>query len=250
MPLTHLWPIWMKPPIMTAHEIHVWCSDLDQPSSIVESCRNVLSHEEIAVANRLRSSSDVSRYVVAHGLLRKIIATYLEIAPEVIAFQQGRSGKPLLEFPTEAPKLRFNMSHSGDAAVYALSASNEVGIDLEQLRIVAGAEAIVHRNFSTIEQATWSALNAEDRHTAFLRCWTRKEAYLKATGVGLEGDLRGFSVSYAANQDPALLSIDNGHDNPAQWSLLELVPVHGYVGALAVRAKSLTVICSAWTQEP
>lgn len=187
----------------------LWCFPLEVEAGDLLAHRESLSPEELARAERMRPGPR-ERFVVARGQLRRILATHLGVAPSRVAIRAGHHGKPFVE---AGPS--FNLSHSGALCVCAVSRAGEVGVDIEILRPVPEAGPIARRWLDPEACAELERAGA-DRNTVFLRHWTRREAYLKALGVGI------------TDADPP------GPPDPARWLVLDLQPAPGYLGALAV----------------
>jgi len=148
-------------------------------------------------AERFRFERDRRRFIVAHGVLRDILGRYLKCSPAQVSFSYNQYGKPALAQESEAIGLRFNMSHSHEVALYALTRAREVGVDVELLREDFASLEIAERFFSRSEVALLNSLAPELRTDGFFNCWTRKEAYIKALGEGLSHPLDRFAVSLA-----------------------------------------------------
>lgn len=166
---------------------------------------------------------DRNRYIRARGALRLLLGDCLGAAPESLRFAYGPLGKPALAAP--AIPLHFNVSHAGDLALIAVCQGRPVGVDVEQIRLDYGGEAIAERFFSPGERAWLLRLPPSQQTTGFFRLWTRKEAYLKARGEGIWRDLAGFDVS----QSPPEPVWPDG-----AWFLHDLAPAPGYCAAVAV----------------
>src|SRR5262249_6058087 len=145
------------------------------------------------------------RFIVGRATLRAILGRYLARRPSELAFRYGEFGKPDLDVPQGADAIRFNMAHSHGRAALAVAVGRELGIDLEQERPIHDADRIVARFFSAAECRVYAGLPDDQKPAAFFRGWTRKEAYLKATGLGLALPLDSFDVSLAPGDPPRLL---------------------------------------------
>jgi 4'-phosphopantetheinyl transferase len=236
-----MWPrfSWSPPSIdfaLTAADLHVWQVPLDQPAERVAHCRAILSADEQARADRFYFDRDRRRYVVARGGLRSIIGRYLDVPPERLAFAYGPQGKPRLSLTADHIPLHFNVAHSHELALYAITRTYEVGIDVEYTkRQVMDIDQLAGRFFSANENAVYRALPATDRRAAFFRCWTRKEAFIKAIGEGLSHPLDRFDVTFTPDRPPAILNIDGASAAATAWSLFHLEPAADYIGAVAVQ---------------
>lgn len=211
--------------------IDIWTWRLGASDAELAALIVLLSGDEIARAARFVGARDRQHFIVGRARLRQILASYLAVSPEAVRFNYGEHGKPLLSRYPHAPS--FNLSHSGDFAALAVSGSGTVGIDVEQLRPM-GSE-IGQRFFTDNENAILAKLSGRRRVERFLRCWTRKEAIVKATGKGLTGGLARFDVALAGDATSHPLHICNGGpDLQPNWSLYDLTLDAGFVGALAV----------------
>ena len=208
-PITSPVPPWCSPPETR------WCwvamrfmsgeRSLDQTQSQIQSFLHTLAADEQARAERFHFERDREHFIVARGVLRAILGRYLNRAPERLSFCYGAHGKPALAGEAGADAIRFNVSHSHGVALYAVTRGREVGIDLERIRFDLAVLEIAERFFSRREVATLRTLPTEAQRQAFFRCWTRKEAYIKARGEGLSLPLDQFDVSLAPGEPAALL---------------------------------------------
>jgi 4'-phosphopantetheinyl transferase len=232
-------------PELGTDEVHVWQAMLDEPARQLPELAATLSSDERARAQRYHFERDRRRFVVCRSLLRDIVGRYAGRPAEALRFGYGPRGKPSLP----DSEVRFNVSHSDGVAVYALSRGREVGVDVERVRPVSGADRIAERFFSIPEREALRAVPARARTQAFFTCWTRKEAYVKARGEGLGLPLDQFTVSLAPD-GPAWLSPAGGADEReiARWSLAGLYQDPGYVAALAVEGHGWR-LRSAWWPE-
>jgi 4'-phosphopantetheinyl transferase len=155
-------------------------------------------------------------------------------------FDYAAHGKPSLRATPGADSLRFNVSNTADVAVVAVAQELDLGVDVEQVRHLEDARALAHRFFAAAERAALDSLPAAELDAAFFRCWTRKEAVLKALGSGLAWPLNQFAVSLAVDA-PRVESFQGPTSDDAPWRLLHLVPAEGYVGALATRGAPVKV---------
>ena len=215
-------------------EVHVWRLRLEQPPELQETFLSTLAQDERARANRFHFDKHRRHFVVARGFLRALLARYLDTSPEAVRFAYGPYGKPVLNGEYRESALRFNASHSGDWAVYAFVQDHEVGIDVEHIKEDLATEGIAERFFSASEVQTLNALPDEEKPPAFFRCWTRKEAYIKAIGSGLSHPLDTFDVTLAPGEPAALLRVQRDPESITRWSLFNLDVAEGYAAALAV----------------
>jgi 4'-phosphopantetheinyl transferase len=227
---------------LTSGEVRVWRVALDQPS---RPLLELLSTDERSRAERFVFDLDRDRFIVSRATLRRLLARSLGVVPSSITFQQGQHGKPALATFAE---LRFNVSHSGDRGLVALAVGREVGVDIERVRTSVNPLEIAARFFSPVERAALEALSPADRRDAFFACWTRKEAYLKALGLGLSLPLDSFDVEVRPSVPAALLR--TGHDSYAinRWSMYSLTVDPGYAASLVVEGRTCQVTCDEWRE--
>lgn len=225
-----------RQPTVEPHEVHIWRSELDWPASRLTASLPLLSDDERARASRFRTASHQNRYVAARATLRRVLSRYLDVHPRTICFTYNRFGKPFLAEPPHSG-LQFSVAHSGDRALYAVACCR-VGVDIEQMRSDFDLAAIAAQQFSPLEQSTLRGLPAPLQTAAFYACWTRKEAYIKACGLGLYLPLQEFDVTCAPTDPPRLLTTPPGESSPAQWSLWNIALDKDYAGAVAVECRA------------
>lgn len=240
------WSRLQAPPPLRHDEVHLWRIRLDQPGSL-EAAAVHLSPDERARAARFCFVRDRRRFTGARAALRAILGAYLMEDAERIRFRLGPHGKPSIASPC-GDRLCFNLSHSGELALCAVAWERELGVDVEAVRPLPDAAAIAERYFSCAERAALRRLAPGEQLTAFFRCWTRKEAYLKALGDGLARPLDGFSVSLAPGAPPRLLSVQVDPDEVWRWSFTDPDPGSGYVAALAASGQQWQLLAWEWAQ--
>ena len=244
--MTRVEPAWGPAPprlLLEADTVHVWCAPLDPPAGAVRGYAALLAPDERARAERFRFEQHRRQYTVARGVLRSLLGRYLGADPRALAFRYASHGKPELDGGGGA--LRFNVSHSGELALYAVARGREVGVDVEHVHPLDDAEEIAERFFSAAERAAFRALPPEAKEVAFFDCWTRKEAYIKAIGEGLSFPLHAFDVSLAPGEPARLLgAVDR--EQAARWTLRELDPAPGYRAALVVEGGGWEPVCWRW----
>ena len=209
-------------------EIHVWHASLDRDNPAIARFELPLSPDERARANRFRFEKDKNHFIVGRGLLRELIGEYLGEAPAALEFSYGEYGKPFLSGSLASRGLSFNLSHSAGLAVYALARGRNLGIDVELIKPDFGGEDIARRYFSPEEVNDLLSLPVEQRAEAFFRCWTSKEAYLKARAAGLQIPLASFSASLLPGQLTQFL----GGVEPC-WRLAAFTPAEGFAAAVS-----------------
>lgn len=225
-------------------EVQLWRVDLDAIAGDENRWQKLLSGDERTRAARFHFARDRQRFAAGRAWLRIILASYLSADPAALGFIYSAKEKPSLAPPHAEYGLSFNLSHSGGIALLAFARGREIGIDVEQLRSDFDLEAIARRFFSAQEQSHIFALPPEHRAMAFFRCWTRKEAYIKATGDGLSLPLSQFDVSIAAGETDALLATRPDASEAARWRLREVPAGTGFVAALCMEGRQSNL--SSW----
>jgi 4'-phosphopantetheinyl transferase len=222
----------------TPSEAHVWAVWLSAPAGINSAYRALLSPAEISKADKFVFEPLRRSYEISQGALRLLLTCYLKCPPRDIAFQFGPGAKPALYGD---PRIRFNVSHAGGLALYAFAYDCEVGIDVEKVRGMRDFAQVASDHFCTEETAELMSIDdAESRIEAFYRCWTRKEAYVKAIGDGLRAPLNQFQVTL---YEPArFVRIGSDPTAASQWALEHLEPAPGYVAALAYRGHARKIV--------
>lgn len=223
--------------------VHVWLANLQGLAGRVDQFRATLCEDEQERAARFRSEGDRCHFIIARGTLRFLLSGYLRDDPAKIRFSYNAYGKPGLASPPATLPLLFNVAHSDGLALFAFTRHQNIGVDIERVRADVATEEIAERFFAPAEVAALRALPKDLRTTAFFACWTRKEAFIKARGLGLSLPLNQFVVSLAPGQKPALLSAADGPQATARWTLCELHPASGYLAALAVENTNFELQC-------
>jgi 4'-phosphopantetheinyl transferase len=218
--------------VLSGDCIAVWSLRTDVSEATAAKFEPFLSVDEKERAARCRFEGLRVAFSVTRGALRYLLGRYLKLHPELIRFKYGPKGKPALALDIG---IEFNTTHSGDLAAFAFAADCEVGIDLEKIRPLPEVEDIANRFFSKDEAIELASLAPEERLAAFYRCWTGKEAYLKAVGCGLSAPLDEFRVSLTADETTPLIQFGYDRDAVKPWTLHDLSVGPDYAGALAYR---------------
>ena len=219
---------------LAENEVHLWEIDLDAVATGESRWRTVLSPDELARADRFHFARDRQAFTATRALLRTVLGSYLGCDPSKLTFVYSDKGRPVLGANHALP-VQFNVSHSGTKALFVFSLRRDVGVDVERIRHNLDYELLAARYFSPAEQKALAALPLSERCGGFFRCWTRKEAYIKAQGAGLSLDLDSFDVSVARDEQNALLATRPDADEAARWSIREVDAGEGYAAALCVK---------------
>lgn len=228
---------WQAPPAELAlgpADVHVWRLALAQPRDQLDRFARTLATDEQARAARFVFDRDRNAYTAARGALRSLTGRYTGHAPEAIAFGYLAKGKPYLTSPPGG--LHLNVSHSGDYALLAFTRAGELGVDVERRRALSDLAALAKVSFSPAEHAAWSRLPPPDQLEAFFAIWSRKEAFIKATGEGVS-QLAEFDVTVRADQPARLLRA------PGRWSLRDLPTIPEHAAAIVVAEGELQISC-------
>jgi 4'-phosphopantetheinyl transferase len=235
LPPDPFWPQPAEPAALAPGEIHVWRAGLTLTSD--EESRRIasLSPDERERAYRFVVARARTQFVAARSTLRAILGRYLGRAPQEVRFVLGPVGKPSLA--DVSPSLYFNLSHSHEVALVAVTPCGEIGVDVEHVRDMATRDAMAERFFHPSEVATLQALPPDLRAHGFFNAWTRKEAFLKATGKGITYGIDRVEVTLAPGDSPLVLGVDGDQTEAAAWSLGVFTPAPQYLGALAMRGR-------------
>jgi 4'-phosphopantetheinyl transferase len=221
-------------------EIHVWRANLDFEPASLRALETTLAPAEQARADRFRFPQDRNAFIATRGILRELLGKYVSRAPAELVFDYAGRGKPSLHAaPDQA--IQFNVSRSHDLALLAFTSRRSVGIDVELVRPDFAATEIAQRYFSPQEIEELKSLPPQSLAEGFFLCWTRKEAYVKARGEGMQIPLNSFGVSLTPGQPARLESTDS-----ARWSLHSITPDPRYVGALVAEGKDPRIVYLDW----
>jgi 4'-phosphopantetheinyl transferase len=241
--------VWRKAPVELTHpsdRVDVWKVWLDSAELSSEALPGILAPDEVERARRFHFDRDRIRFIACRTALRTILARYLQMSPIEIRFRYESKGKPEIADAQNSYSLRFNLSHSSGLAVIAVSSGSAVGVDIERFDRKIDCLEIARRFFSMRERQALLAIPASGRQRAFFACWTRKEAFLKATGEGISFGLAEFSVSVAPDVPPLIEEAQADPKAVLRWSLTNLRPGDGYVGTLAFEAAPCVVERWCW----
>jgi 4'-phosphopantetheinyl transferase len=211
-------------------DVHVWVINLEASPSCVRELSSTLSSDEKDRAANFNFEHLTTRFCVGRGLLRAFLGAYLATAPRDIEFLYGRCGKP---FVAGVDAFQFNVAHSENMAVYAFAWGCELGVDIERVRDLQDIAGIARHFFCPEEVADLNCVSARERRDSFFACWTRKEAYIKATGEGLSASLDSFRVALQPRETPCFVHINGSTSDAGLWSLHSFRPNEEHIGALA-----------------
>ena len=219
-------------PLISDGDVHVWRARTDSAGGDLEEDRALLSADELDRALRFVRATDARRFIAARAILRRLLAIYLGADGGALRFEYGRYGKPRLSGAV-GHTLCFSVAHSAGAALFAFGRGRRIGVDLELIRDPAPLD-VARQFFATDELEALLSLAPAEQAPAFYRCWTRKEAYLKAKGVGLSAPLDAFAVSLAPGASCPLAWSRLDPEDVGCWSFLEPAVVRGFAACIAV----------------
>ena len=229
------WPQLASPPRLDPCGIHIWRIRVPDEQELPHYWSNLLTDEERDRVNRKRLPIDSRRTLASRACLRTLLGGYLHLKPQDIELKTKCEGKPFIENQGTTSRIEFNVSHSGEWILMGFSLDQSLGIDVEQRRELVFGD-LVNDFFTPSEQKHWNALHPDQHSMAFFSAWTRKEAYLKAIGLGLMKAPNSFAISV---NDKSPSKIEWCSDNPttcSQWQIIDLEPAPGYMGALAAES--------------
>jgi len=221
-------------------QVHIWIIPLDQTPTPGDLYQH-LSDGEIKRADRFHFDRHRRRFAVSHNALRAILAGYLDVHPVDIEYGQTSHGKPWLSGMHKEFGLFFNLTHSHELGVVAVTMEGEVGVDVEYVKTMGDIDGIAARFFSTVEQGAYLGLSDEQRVAGFFNCWTRKEAFIKAIGEGLSHPLDKFDVTLTPGEPAGFLRIGEDAQEAPHWTLLTIQTDPNYIGAVALRSKGISI---------
>jgi 4'-phosphopantetheinyl transferase len=228
-------------------EIHIWCTSLDQPTSLLERLVCTLSIDERARAGRFYFEEDRKRFIIRHGILRMILGYYLGVKAGELQFSHGRNGKPRLADTFRNRTIPFSMSSSEGLALYGFTRNREIGIDVECVRDIPEMDQIAELIFSAAEALAYHALPEHLKREVFFASWTRKEAFLKATGDGLSRPLDKIELTVDAAKPARLLEMNGASRTACRWSIHDLKPTSGFAAAIVAEGQGFGLRCWQWT---
>lgn len=234
---------------LAANDVHVWAARLDVSSEERARLAAALSADEQERAARFRYENLRQRFVIGRGRLRQMLGRYLNVDPAALEFAYSDHGKPLLAAKFAGAGIHFNLAHSQDLALFAFTRAGDLGVDVEMIRPLKDMKELVARFFSPRECERFREVADADRASAFFNLWTRKEAMLKATGEGIAGSLSAVEVCFLPGEPAQVIRVSGDAEAASRWSLRELAPAEGFVGAVAVRTGQIHLRCWRWRSD-
>jgi 4'-phosphopantetheinyl transferase len=225
-------------------EVHVWTARLAEERHATADLLRILSREERAQAAQFSFEHDRTRFVQAHGIVRRILSNYLDVDAAALTFARNHHGKPYLISRANGPNLQFSVSHSSNCCMLAVGFDHAIGIDVEKVRDLPRAIDVVQRYFTPAESRALAALRGAAQRDAFFALWTHKEATVKGLGISLAAHLRSIEFDLDPIGGLRLVAWDGDQSVAYKWSLVRLDPAPGYVAAVASARPIRSLTCT------
>jgi 4'-phosphopantetheinyl transferase len=235
--------------LISSNEVHIWRAYLDLSRAQCESLLAILSVDELERASRFRFEKDQKRFIVARGMLRKILGHYLRKDPVQLRFDYAFHGKPVLATNAGYDHLDFNLSHSNAFAIYALTRGRNVGVDIECISEDVAIGQIAQRFFSPEEISSLASMDKARRSEVFFQYWARKEALLKAMGAGISFPMEQCDVSLLNGKFLSQIKLLGDHRACSYWYGQDLFPGNGYAAAIVVEGSDCNLSCWDYLNE-
>lgn len=229
--------------LLSSNEVHVWRVFINTTNFQSKSLLETLSADELTRAEQFHFKKDQRRFIMARGILRNILGHYLQRKPSEISFEYTSHGKPVLATDDGCDILSFNLSHSGEIALYAVTRNRKIGIDVEHIRDNYDVGQIAQRFFSAGEVSSLYKIHKQKQPGVFFQYWTRKEAFIKATGKGVSFPMEQCDVSLINGKILSPIRLLGDNRETSCWYGLDLFPGHGYVAAIAVERDDWHLSC-------
>jgi len=229
-------------------DVHIWSASLVQPDLQLRSFYDTLSPDELERAGRFHFQRDRQSFVAARGILREILAAYLGVESGSVAVTYGRHGKPALAERHAKSDVCFNLSHSADVVAVALARGRTVGVDIERVKPFAEVADVPPSIFSDRELAEFRTLTPLQQQSSFFEAWTRKEAFVKATGLGFSTSVKEVEVTCGPSLPVRLVSLHGDSDSAAHWTLRDVPLATGFKAAVATPGPVRHVVVGGWSE--
>jgi 4'-phosphopantetheinyl transferase len=229
--------------LINSNEVHVWRVLLDVTTAEFESLLGFLSGNELVRAARFHFERDQKRFIVARGILRKILGCYLNKHPGKICFEYSSHGKPMLARNPNDDSICFNLSHSGSLALYAVTLRKKIGIDIESIRDDVSVGQVAQQFFSQNEISSLEKIDINKRSGLFFQYWTRKEAFLKARGEGISFPMEQCDVSLISGGVLSPVTVQDNNREISSLYIQDLFPGNGYAAAIAIEDSDCNISC-------
>ncbi len=216
--------------------IQLWLFPLNLSVAEYSVVSGLLSRDERERASRYTNEALKRDFEIGRGLLRYLIGAYFDMHPAQICFDNGPTGKPSVGFPLDGDQLQFNFSHSGGWAIMGVAFGDSIGVDIERIRAFDDYLDVARSNFTDVEFQWLKTQRSSERLSAFYSCWTRKEAVVKADGIGIGYGLDRFEIPFDASGDTGFAQVHDPSGRLAGLHVQGFVPLEGFCGAVSVRS--------------
>jgi 4'-phosphopantetheinyl transferase len=223
---------------ISKNEIHVYKAFSETSENKLNYFLDLLDTDEKNKADRFKFAKHRNNFISFRAYLRIILSEYLNTHPAKITFSYADKGKPFIS----DSEIKFNISHSDNFAVYAVTSQIEIGIDTEKIKELPDALSIAKNYFSEMEVKQFSEVNENNYKQAFYNCWTRKEAFIKAIGEGLSFPLADFSVSFMPGEAPEMKWIKDKPEESLLWTIINIDLEKEFISSLAIRSNQIRLI--------
>ncbi|MBK8983267.1 MAG: 4'-phosphopantetheinyl transferase superfamily protein [Ignavibacteria bacterium] len=223
---------------LNCNDVHIYRIIISEHTGSIPQFKNILSGDEIKKADRFKFTKDFQSYTISRSFLRNILSQYINLNPAEIKFSYTETGKPFIE----NSKIHFNLSHSGDRCIIAVSLTAGTGVDIEKVRDSEDLIIIAERYFSETEIIYLKNFQEKEVTNNFFRIWTLKEAFIKAIGEGLSFRLKDFSVTDRTGNIPVLSFNNTSSHSEKNWSLQILESESDYVSSFAINSDNVNII--------
>lgn len=227
-------------------EIHIWYGCIKQSKNYLHVFKRMITDDEQKRAQEFYFPKDQSSFIVGRGMLRTILAHYLEIDPTNIQINYGKYGKPFLGSNRIMSDIQFNLSHSENMVVIAVSLGRNVGVDIEKIRNLSDLDKLIATICSQREKDHFKQLTDVEKILSLFRCWTRKEAYLKAISTGMNKPMDQLTVSLESGDRGQVFTIYDDLKGYSQYMLKSIPSITGYEAALCAKKLPCTIHYSWW----
>lgn len=215
--------------LLKENDLHIWQVSFLSNPALLELCKSVLSSEDLEKSKWLKFEKDQNKYLISQGVLRLLLADYININSSKILISRHNKGKP---FAKNDKSLFFNMSNSGNLCVYAFTRNSEVGIDIEEKRSLLDLEDLIRKNL-TKNEIEYINKKPDEKINNFFRFWTMKEAYLKAIGEGMR--LTPDKIEFSIEKKNIRLINQHALNDNEDWLIKEFFPKTSYFGTLVYK---------------
>jgi len=241
--MNNLWKnTWQETPetlSLSEDHIDVWLCDLKQLSHEINNFYSILSEDERERADKLKVEDKKQQYIITKGVLRQRLGLLTNIEPEYFVFEHLEHGKPVLVNDARYADIKFNVSHSHDFALIAIALKQNIGIDIEKINHDSKHDELVARFFSKAEQTEFQTIPDANKARAFCACWTRKEAFIKAVGDGVNYGLDKFDVTVDTDKQAPEINLHKPSEET--WSAINLPVDDDYMACLVSDRDGLSV---------